>query len=230
MPFNIIIICMNSKWLWMCILDLKRKRWTSPVCEWVFWLFWNTGVQITSLSAGLHTHAGCTAIWTVWLVCSSVGVVPFLILFLDQKQWEEEQIHPPHMGVRFQRAMNLKNWVIPVCFVDTSLPHLVFAPCCVQDHGKSNQPLLGGSKFKEVLARNLTMNILRRMISNQRVNFFFFFLLSTIFIFYFFTHNITEQNIQNKTKQNSRHILNISRFNQKGGREGRTTRTQKSLL
>ncbi len=55
-----------------------------------------------------------------------------------------------------------------------------------------------------------------------------FFLLSTIFIL-FFSHT-TQHNIQNKTKQNSRHILNISRFNQKGGREGRTTRTQKSLL
>ncbi len=49
------------------------------------------------------------------------------------------------------------------------------------------------------------------------------------FLFFIFSHT-TQQNIQNKTKQNSRHILNISRFNQKGGREGRTTRTQKSLL
>ncbi len=32
---------------------------------------------------------------------------------------------------------------------------------------------------------------------------------------------------QNTTKQNNRHILNISRSNQKGGREGRTIRTQK---
>ncbi len=36
--------------------------------------------------------------------------------------------------------------------------------------------------------------------------------------FIFFSHT-TQHNIQNKTKQNSRHILNISRFNQKGGRE-----------
>ncbi len=57
----------------------------------------------------------------------------------------------------------------------------------------------------------------------------FFFLLSTIFYFHFFSQT-TQHNIQNKTKQNSRHILNISRFNQKGGREGRTTRTQKLLL
>ncbi len=54
-----------------------------------------------------------------------------------------------------------------------------------------------------------------------------FFLLSTIFIF--FSHT-TQHNIQNKTKQNSRHILNISRFNQKGWGEGRTKRTQKLLL
>ncbi len=48
--------------------------------------------------------------------------------------------------------------------------------------------------------------------------------------FYFIFSHTTQHNIQNKTKQNSRHILNTSRFNQKGGREGRTTRTQKSLL
>ncbi len=48
--------------------------------------------------------------------------------------------------------------------------------------------------------------------------------------FLFFFSQTTQHNIQNKTKQNSRHILNISRFNQKGGREGRTTRTQKLLL
>ncbi len=54
-------------------------------------------------------------------------------------------------------------------------------------------------------------------------------LLSTIFLFSIFSQT-TQHNIQNKTKQNSRHILNISKFNQKGGREGRTTRTQKLLL
>ncbi len=47
--------------------------------------------------------------------------------------------------------------------------------------------------------------------------------------FFFFLHT-TQHNIQNTTKQNNRHILNISRSNQKGGGEGRTTRTQKSLL
>ncbi len=47
--------------------------------------------------------------------------------------------------------------------------------------------------------------------------------------FFFFSHT-TQHNIQNTTKQNNRHILNISRSNQKGGGEGRTTRTQKSLL
>ncbi len=52
--------------------------------------------------------------------------------------------------------------------------------------------------------------------------------LSTIF--YFIFSHITQHSIQNITKQNNRHILNISRSNQKGGREGRTTKTQKSLL
>ncbi len=47
--------------------------------------------------------------------------------------------------------------------------------------------------------------------------------------FFIFSH-ITQHSIQNITKQNNRHILNISRSNQKGGREGRTTKTQKSLL
>ncbi len=57
---------------------------------------------------------------------------------------------------------------------------------------------------------------------------FFFFVINNFFIFIF--SQTTQHNIQNKTKQNSRHILNISKFNQKGGREGRTTRTQKLLL
>ncbi len=56
----------------------------------------------------------------------------------------------------------------------------------------------------------------------------FFFVINNFFIFIF--SQTTQHNIQNKTKQNSRHILNISKFNQKGGREGRTTRTQKLLL
>ncbi len=47
--------------------------------------------------------------------------------------------------------------------------------------------------------------------------------------FYFFSH-ITQHSIQNITKQNNRHILNISKSSQKGGREGRTIKTQKSLL
>ncbi len=55
-----------------------------------------------------------------------------------------------------------------------------------------------------------------------------FFVINNFFIL-FFSH-ITQHIIQNITKQNNRHILNISRSNQKGGREGRTTRTQKSLL
>ncbi len=45
----------------------------------------------------------------------------------------------------------------------------------------------------------------------------------------FFSH-ITQHSIQNITKQNNRHILNISKSSQKGGREGRTIKTQKSLL
>ncbi len=48
-------------------------------------------------------------------------------------------------------------------------------------------------------------------------------------IFFKFSH-ITQHSIQNITKQNNRHILNISRSNQKGGREGRTIKTEKSLL
>ncbi len=44
------------------------------------------------------------------------------------------------------------------------------------------------------------------------------------------TYNITQHNIQNITKQNNRHILNILKSSHKGGREGRTGKTQKSLL
>ncbi len=55
--------------------------------------------------------------------------------------------------------------------------------------------------------------------------FYFFFVIN-----YFFFFHTQQHNIQNTTKQNNRHILNISRSNQKGGGEGRTTRTQKSLL
>ncbi len=54
----------------------------------------------------------------------------------------------------------------------------------------------------------------------------FFFVIN---IFLFFSH-ITQHSIQNITKQNNRHILNNSRSNQKGGREGRTIKTEKSLL
>ncbi len=52
----------------------------------------------------------------------------------------------------------------------------------------------------------------------------FFFVVINIF---FFLH-ITQHSIQNITKQNNRHILNISKSSQTGGREGRTTKTQKS--
>ncbi len=54
-----------------------------------------------------------------------------------------------------------------------------------------------------------------------------FFVINNFF--FFFSHT-TQHNIQKTTKQNNRHILNISRSNQKGGGEGRTTRTQKLLL
>ncbi len=57
-------------------------------------------------------------------------------------------------------------------------------------------------------------------------SFFFFFVIN---IFFVFSH-ITQHSIQNITKQNNRHILNISKSSQKGGREGRTIKTQKSLL
>ncbi len=53
-----------------------------------------------------------------------------------------------------------------------------------------------------------------------------YFLLSIYFIF----SHIKQHSIQNITKQNNRHILNISKSSQKGGREGRTIKTQKSLL
>ncbi len=46
---------------------------------------------------------------------------------------------------------------------------------------------------------------------------------------HFFFHT-TQHSIQNITEQNNRHILNISKSSQKGGGEGRTTKTQKSLL
>ncbi len=52
----------------------------------------------------------------------------------------------------------------------------------------------------------------------------FFFVINI-----FFPH-ITQHSIQNITKQNNRHILNISKSSQKGGREGRTIKTQKLLL
>ncbi len=67
--------------------------------------------------------------------------------------------------------------------------------------------------------KHLTLNM-------EHTTLLFFFLLSTFFLF--FSH-ITQHSIQNITKQNNRHILNISKSSQKGGREGRT-KTQKSLL
>ncbi len=84
----------------------------------------------------------------------------------------------------------------------------------------SLSPLLAVWRLFKMFSRDLRCFSL----SNTGVSFF------VINNFYFIFSHTTQHNIQNKTKQNSRHILNISRFNQKGGREGRTTRTQKSLL
>ncbi len=64
---------------------------------------------------------------------------------------------------------------------------------------------------------------------NETDSAFLFFVINN-FLFYFFHTHTQQHNIQNTTKQNNRHILNISRSNQKGGGEGRTTRTQKLLL
>ncbi len=53
----------------------------------------------------------------------------------------------------------------------------------------------------------------------NRLIFFFFFFCYQQFLFLFFTHNIT--NIQNKTKQNSRHILTSQgSIKREGEREG----------
>ncbi len=53
-----------------------------------------------------------------------------------------------------------------------------------------------------------------------------FFLLSTIFFIFIFSQT-TQHNIQNKTKQNSRHILNISKFNKKGRERGKDNKNTK---
>ncbi len=51
------------------------------------------------------------------------------------------------------------------------------------------------------------------------------------FLFYQIFFIFSQHRNQNITKQNSRHILcPVSKFSQKGGREGRTTKNQKSLL
>ncbi len=62
--------------------------------------------------------------------------------------------------------------------------------------------------------------------------FYYFMSLSFRYqhLFFLFFSHITQHSIQNTTKQNNRHTLNISKSSQKGGREGRTTKTQKSLL
>ncbi len=66
------------------------------------------------------------------------------------------------------------------------------------------------------------MYCLKNNYNNKKIIFF-------VINIFFFSH-ITQHSMQNITKQNNRHILNISKSSQKGGREGRTTRTQKSLL
>ncbi len=71
------------------------------------------------------------------------------------------------------------------------------------------------------LCRNKLLNII-----NFTFNYYYFFYQH---LFLFFSH-IIQHSIQNITKQNNRHILNISKSSQKGGREGRTTKTQKSLF
>ncbi len=86
------------------------------------------------------------------------------------------------------------------------------------------------TKKKVIFDSNLTFDphvhhtVQTSFFSSQKQCFFF-----VINFFFFFSH-IIQHSIQNITKQNNRHILNISKFNQKGGREGRTTKTQKSLL
>ncbi len=85
---------------------------------------------------------------------------------------------------------------------------------------------------QRVIGTILGLLVLRKLYINMHVSCstdpnwtpFFFFCYQQFFIL-FFSH-ITQHNIQNITKQNNRHILNISRSNQKGGREGRTIKTQ----
>ncbi len=56
-----------------------------------------------------------------------------------------------------------------------------------------------------------------------------FFFYQQFFIFFIFSHT-TQHNIQNTTKQNNRHILNISRSNEKGGGELELFLTPKSAI
>ncbi len=100
-----------------------------------------------------------------------------------------------------------------LCSVCTSHWCLVMSfwlKVCIYSHTRGVKLGLGLGFLHQVLPHWL----------NQSFSFFF-----VINNFLFFFH--TQHNIQNKTKQNSRHILNISRFNQKGGREGRTTKNTK---
>ncbi len=92
---------------------------------------------------------------------------------------------------------------------------------------------MGGVKQKVpssklfIRSRYEYLEIKAEMLISCLIFIFFFFCYQQFILFFFIFSQTTQHNIQNKTKQNSRHILNISKFNQKGGREGRTTRTQK---
>ncbi len=76
-------------------------------------------------------------------------------------------------------------------------------------------------------SRCFTVDIVRCQFGRHRPTLVLYLFFINIFLFF---SRITQHSIQNITKQNNRHILNISKSSQKGGREGRTTKTQKSLL
>ncbi len=79
------------------------------------------------------------------------------------------------------------------------------------------------SRWEKVQRSRWCKNNFEQKTINNRI---LFFLLSTTF-YLIFSH-ITQHSIQNITKQNNRHILNISRSNQKGGREREGQQKHKS--
>ncbi len=103
-----------------------------------------------------------------------------------------------------------------------------FTRCTSQRCDMSNRPVCM-SNLPDVTAvisskqKKLSSLLVIKVMCDILVNRIFFFFV--INIFFIFSHN-TWHPEYNKT----RHILNISRSNQKGGREGRTIKTQKSLL